>query len=274
MESNKRSLDSVSRKSRGKVSTVKSRGIVPREQKGKRKGKSLPTDTARALQQLASVVAQQHHTLTAMQATPLGTSLFKGRSDLGDLGDGVDRSIRAIKRMLNVEVKSMETGGATVSPAQTGASVDFTTLITQGDGDANRDGDSIKLVRLLLDLSAQPNSGGLVSQFVRVMIVRSHDEAVTPSQVINVDATAYTHVGLRNWDYKGQYTCLYDHTFEMDVYHPTHRKQLSFKLNSHTQFNAGTATVNNGAIQLLYWSTATTLLPSLTYQAALEFVDN
>ena len=219
---------------------------------------------------LASLVKKQGKQLASMSKT----SVAARRGGFGDIGDGVDKAYEGIKRLLNIELKSMETGGATVSPAQTGASVDFTALITQGDGDANRDGDSIKLVRFHLKMSAQPNSGGLVSQFVRVMVVRSHDEAVTPSQAINVDATAYTHVGLRNWDYKGQMEVLFDHCFVMDVYHPTHLKSIVIELNKHTQFNAGTATVNNGAIQLLYWSTATTLLPSLTYQAALEFVDN
>jgi hypothetical protein len=245
-----------------------SRGRAPRKQKRaatRPKGPIRPEEVAA----LATLVRRQGQQLATMSKPTLVR-----RGGFGMIGDGADRAYEGIKRLLNIELKSMETGGFVVSPAQTGTSVDFTALITQGDGDQNRDGDSIKLVRLLLDLSAQPNSGGLVSQFVRVMVVRSHDEAVTPSQVINVDATAYTHVGLRNWDYKGQYTCLWDHCFVMDAYHPTHRKQLSFELNSHVQFNAGTATVNNGAIQLLYWSTATSLLPSLTYQAALEFVDN
>lgn len=229
-----------------------------------------PRVDASDVAQLASLVMKQGKQLTALSKP--GQSLRRG--GFGDIGDGVDKAYEGIKRLLNIELKSMESGGATVSPAQTGASVDFTALITQGDGDANRDGDSIKVVRFLLNLSAQPNSGGLVSQFIRVMVVRSHDEAVTPSQAINVDATAYTHVGLRNWDYKGQMEVLYDFTFVMDAYHPTHLKQLSFEVNNHTQFNSGTATVNNGAIQLLYWSTATTLLPSLTYQGAIEFVDN
>ena len=210
-----------------------------------------------------------------MQLASMSKSTSTGRKGgFGEIGDGVDKAYEGIKRLLNIELKSYESGGATVSPAQTGVSVDFTSGISQGLGDAQRSGDSIKLVRLLLDMSAQPNSGGLVSQFVRVMVVRSHDEAVTPSQVINVDATAYTHVGLPNWDYKGQYQVLFDHCFVMDQYHPTHRKCIVLELNSHTQYNAASTTVNNGAVQLLYWSTATTLLPSLTYQAAIEFVDN
>lgn len=241
--------------------------VRTRKQKQKATRGVDPSDVAA----LASLVKRQGVQLAALMKQP---SLTGKRGGFGMIGDGADRAYEGIKRLLNIELKSMETGGVTVSPAQTGVSVDFSTLITQGDGDANRDGDSIKIVRLLLNLSAQPNSGGLVSQFVRVMVVRSHDEAVTPSQAINVDATAYTHVGVRNWDYKGQMQVLFDHVFELDTYHATQRKSIAIKIGAHCQFNAGTATVNNGAIQLLYWSTATTLLPSLTYQAALEFVDN
>lgn len=255
----------------------KTRGSKPRQQKGKGRGKSLASTEA-ALQELASVVAVQNiaqrKMLKSMQASPLGATLFKDRSDLGDLGDGVDKSIRAIKRLMNVEVKSFDAAGAGMTPTTTGTVVDLVSAIAQGVTDNTRVGDSIKVLRLILRMTSTQNAVGGGEQYMYILVARSHDEIMTSAQLNVLDTTNYAHLGGRNWDYKDQYSDLWSRRVVLDPEHQTHFIECDLKLNSHVQYNAGGNTVNSGCLMMAVWANTTVNNPSLSYVLTVEYVDN
>ena len=284
------------------VEKVSRRGNQPRKQKRKGQNPKSGAFSEAALQQLASVVAQQHQMLKAVQASPLGPSLFKslpvrtegpdsgadvggafkhvpalfreGRSDLGDLGDGVDRSIKAIRRMLNVEVKAFQAAGTAVQPTTTGTVQDFLSGISQGITDAQRIGDSIKILRVRLEFMFEMNSTAAATQAIWVMICRANDEIMTAAQLNTVDANAYAYLGQRRWDNKDQYRVLWERRMVVDPEHQAIIGTIDLKLNDHVQYEAAGNVINSGSIFLAIWSNSTTNNPNFGYVLQVEYVDN
>ena len=267
-------MESQPRMSKAERAVVKKIRGPPRKQKGARLRKPRSTNTGVALQELASVVAQQHHVLATMQASPLGASLFKGRSDLGDLGDGVDKSIRAIKRMLNTEVKCFQAAGANITPTTTGTITDFLSGIAQGVTDITRVGDSLKVLRLTMNYNFQMNSTANGTQVCWVAILRANDEIMTAAQLNTLDGNAYAYLGDYAWDYKDQYRVLWEKRILVDPEHQAHVGRVNLRLNDHAQYNAGGNTLNSGSIFMAIWSNSTTNNPDFGYVLQVEFVDN
>lgn len=256
------------------------RGKPPRQQKSTDGGASHrnPSKESSALQQLASVVAQQHQMLMAVRASPLGPSLFKGqdknRSDLGDLGDGVDKSIRAIRRMLNVEVKCFQAAGANITPTTTGTITDFLSGIAQGVTDNTRVGDSLKVLRLSMNYQVSMNNTAAATQFVWVAIIRANDEIMTAAQLNTLDGNAYAYLGDLSWDYKDQYRVLWQRRIEVDPEHQSMIGRADLKLNDHAQYNAGGNTLNSGSIFMAMWSNSTVNNPDFGYVLQIQYVDD
>jgi hypothetical protein len=226
------------------------------------------------LQKLASVVAQQHLAMQAMQKTPAGLSLYRGRSDLGDLGDGIDQSIRSIKRLLNTEVKCFQAAGANITPTTTGTITDFLSGISQGVTDITRVGDSLKVLRLTMNFMFEMNSTANGTQIVWVAIIRANDEIMTAAQLNTLDGNAYAYLGDAPWDYKDQYRVLWQKRLEVDPERQAIVKRVDLKLNDHAQYNAGGNTLNSGSIFMAIWSNSTTNNPNFGYVLGVEFVDN
>jgi hypothetical protein len=239
----------------------------------RKKGSSSNTTEA-TLQKLASVVAQQHQAIKAMQKVPQGLAAFKGRSDLGDLGDGIDKSIRSIRRLLNAEVKCFQAAGANITPTTTGTITDFLSGIAQGVTDITRVGDSLKVLRLSMNYQFSMNSTANGTQFVWVAIIRASDEIMTAAQLNTLDANAYAYLGDPPWDYKDQYRVLWQKRLVVDPEHQAILGRADLKLNDHAQYNAGGNTLNSGSIFMAIWSSSTTNNPDFGYVLQVEFVDN
>jgi hypothetical protein len=235
--------------------------------------KSHPLRSNEALQQLASVVVQQQQTLQAMQKSPVGAALYKGRSDLGDLGDGIDKSIRSIRRLLNTEIKCFQAAGANITPTTTGTITDFLSGISQGVTDITRVGDSLKVLRLTMNYNFSMNAAG-TEQAVWVSIIRANDEIMTAAQLNTLDGNSYAYLGDFPWDYKDQYRVLWQKRHICDAEHQTILGKVDLKLNDHAQYNAGGNTLNSGSIFMAIWSNSTTNNPNFFYVLGVEFVDN
>jgi hypothetical protein len=256
----------------GKAEQAKSIGLPKRKPRAP-PGKGGARSDA-ALQQLASVVVQQQQTLQAMQKTPAGLAMYKGRSDLGDLGDGIDKSIRSIRRLLNTEIKCFQAAGALIAPTTTGTITDFLSGISQGVTDITRVGDSLKVLRLTLNYNFSMNSAGAAEQSIWVAIIRANDEIMTAAQLNTLDANSYAYLGDLPWDYKDQYRVLWQKRHLCDPEHQSVLGQVDLKLNDHAQYNAGGNTLNSGSIFMAIWSNTTTNNPSFFYVLGVEFVDN
>jgi hypothetical protein len=252
-------------------------GGFPSATPSKGRGKSLPEGKAKsdaALQHLASVVVKQQQTLQAMQKTPAGLAMYRGRSDLGDLGDGIDQSIRSIRRLLNTEVKCFQAAGANITPTTTGTIADFLSGIAQGVTDITRVGDSLKVLRLTMNYQFSMNNTAAATQFCWVAIIRANDEIMTAAQLNTLDGNAYAYLGDLAWDYKDQYRVLWQKRLEVDPEHQSLIGRVDLKLNDHAQYNAGGNTLNSGSIFMAIWSNSTTNNPDFGYVFQVEFVDN
>jgi hypothetical protein len=211
--------------------------------------------------------------MSAMQKTPGGLAMYKGRSDLGDLGDGIDQSIRSIRRLLNTEVKCFQAAGALINPTTTGTITDFLSGISQGVTDITRVGDSLKVRRLTMNYNYSMNSAGVAEQSVWVAIIRANDEIMTAAQLNTLDANSYAYLGDLPWDYKGQYRVLWEKRHIADAEHQTFLGRVDLSLDDHAQYNAGGNTLNSGSIFMAMWSNTTTNNPSFFYVLGVEYVD-
>lgn len=239
-----------------------------------RKKGTPPATTEATLQKLASVVAQQQQAMRAMQKLPSGLPQFRGRSDLGDLGDGIDKSIRSIRRLLNAEVKCFQAAGANITPTTTGTITDFLSGIAQGVTDITRVGDSMKVLRLSVNYQFSMNNTAAATQFCWVAILRANDEIMTAAQLNTLDGNAYAYLGDFAWDYKDQYRVLWQKRLVVDPEHQSLIGRVDLKLNDHAQYNAGGNTLNSGSIFMAIWSNSTTNNPDFGYVLQVEFVDN
>jgi hypothetical protein len=254
-------------------SSLSARKQTPSPSLPRKKG-TQPQTTEAALQKLVDVVVKQHSAMQAMQKSPAGLSMYRGRSDLGDLGDGIDQSIRSIKRLLNTEVKCFQAAGANITPTTTGTITDFLSGIAQGVTDITRVGDSMKVLRLSVNYQLSMNNTAAATQFCWVAIIRANDEIMTAAQLNTLDGNAYAYLGDLAWDYKDQYRVLWQKRMVVDPEHQSLIGRVDLRLNDHAQYNAGGNTLNSGSIFMAIWSNSTTNNPDFGYVLQVEFVDN
>ncbi len=251
--------------------TLNARGRVPRKQNRR---KVQPPVQSHALKELTSIVAKQHLQMQALHQSPVGQALLRDRSDLGDLGDGIDKSIRSIRRMLNTEVKCFQAAGANIAGTTTGTITDLLSGIAQGVTDITRVGDSIKVLRLTMHYNFQMNATAAGTQVVWVAIIRANDEIMTAAQLNTLDGNAYAYLGDYPWDYKDQFRVLWQRRIEVDPEHQAVIGNVNLRLNDHAQYNAGGNTLNSGSIFMALWTNSTTNNPDFGYVFQLQFVDN
>jgi len=212
------------------------------------------------------------------------SSLAKRGGTFSNLGGDVDSMIEhgqeawaAVKRLLNVETKNLQgTMSATVTSVGSAYYVDFLGNMTQGDSDAQRNGDSIKVNRLRANFRVEYNPAIAPSvQYIRVMLVASVDELVEPADVNVRDSTPYAPFGLALWDKRQQYTVLYDRLHDLSSEEPSRVFRIDHDFREHhAQFLSGSTTITKGGLQLLFWSGENVQGTPVVGDWSLDFVDN
>lgn len=159
----------------------------------------------------------------------------------------------------------------------TSATVDHLTPIATGDANNSRDGYVIDLKSVYGTFDVQRNSSSTVqSQTVCIAIVRMISglaPATAPSFLSIFSANAPT--ALPNHDNQGTFKIIGRWVFNLDTYHP--QKVINFykKVNAKAYYQ-GTAGSNTtkGQLYLLYISSESTNVPTLTYRLATSYVDH
>jgi hypothetical protein len=197
-----------------------------------------------------------------------------------NLGGDVDSMIThgqeawsMVKRLLNVESKALDwnetsaVGNVSTTPLFT----DITALITQGDSDSQRDGDSLKMNRFSLMYTIFG-----AADFLRVMVTESVDEAIVAADLLASIASTYAVTSPLAWDTRKQFHVLYDRTHAVNSIITGVLDHQVFKFETHkqvhVQFLGGTAVVEKGAIQVWFVTRSAGVGHEMSVQ--LEFVDN
>lgn len=276
------------------VSTIPEASFHPARSKGAQKSLQLNPQLAKALYQhmqaqssIIKKLADSKDKETDGTATdPLkrgGPTVLTEKGGFSGIGSEVDQMIlhgqqafAGVMRMLNIEMKQYPAAIASTAFGWTGVNFQLDGL-SQGVGDQQRTGDSIKCMHLNLRLTIRQAAAATIPTVVRVMVVRSVDEPVSTLDLNAYDTTASAVNGACNWDQRKQYHTLYDETFVCFFYYAmlgVVQLHISKKLNSHIQFENGATTVEKGALQLVLWSDDNTNKPTVIGVSELHYVDN
>lgn len=188
------------------------------------------------------------------------------------------RALRLAKKVadaVNVEYKQFQQSAS--------ATYDYNgTLYTlnsvaQGDGDGQRDGDSLKMQNLTIRAKLNKATG---LGFTQARIIVYFDDSNKTSAVADILDSAYLASGFaclapKDWDKRFQSKILLDKSFNLhDGQNQLHLEEV-IPINKHTQYEAATTTINSGALKMIIISDQTsTNVPTITWVSALSYSDN
>jgi len=123
----------------------------------------------------------------------------------------------------------------------------------QGLGDSSRVGDRITCSMVSCNLwRVIPGSASGRFSLRFILFIDKQNAITQPSQVLLGTDSNFTPFNHYVKDYRKRFVVLYDSgPNHMDQYNKGMTSRLQQKINLYTQFNAGTATINTGAIKLL-----------------------
>lgn len=229
-----------------------------------------------ALGKLVSHGAEQSQVISRLAASKGGGAFSSLGGDVDSMIEHGQEAYALVKKLLNVETKEYAVGAAGVAINYTGTALDVTSYISQGATDITRNGDSIKIVRLIWSGMCNFNTASTSTiQPVRILVTRSNDEALVGADLFSYISTAYTPFSPVTWDTKAQFKVLYDRVLPLCTTHIGQAFHVELEDLGHTQYSAGTTTVESGCVQL-WWVTneGTANFPVITYALSLQFVDN
>lgn len=166
----------------------------------------------------------------------------------------------------------------------TGSSVDYTTgvvstlnSIAQGDTDETRDGDSVKITRLTGNIQVSGNAAA--NTLIRYWIVWDPMNTITTLANLWETGAATSILGNKDHDHRFQTRVLYDSrplplVVANDSY--VRVRAINLKIFKHTQFEAGTTTINSGALKLFAISDQANASnePTIRAQLRVHYIDN
>lgn len=166
----------------------------------------------------------------------------------------------------------------------TGSTVDYTTgvvstlnAISQGDTDETRDGDSVKITRITGSIQCSGNAAA--NTIVRYWIVWDPMNTITTLANFWDTGSATAVLGNKDHDHRFQTRVLFDSkpralVVANDSY--VRIRPINLKIFKHTQFEAGTTTINSGAIKLFAISDQANASnePTLRAQLRVHYIDN
>lgn len=190
-----------------------------------------------------------------------------------------------LRSLVNTEFKDMQLTAANQNVTDDGYVVGLC-YPTQGDGDGNRDGDSIRLKNLKVKGMIQYNSAQTTypNQIVRIIVFNDKCNTVggdlTTSALLDGSLVGTSQCVFAPKDKDNVYRTkvLFDRVYTVNSQNPN--KLFTIKLNNlnfHTQFENGSVTMNTNALKIAYCSNvdaAQTDFPKIQWVSDCSFVDN
>lgn len=183
---------------------------------------------------------------------------------------------KKVAKLVNVEMKHHD---FMVDGTNTAAGQLITlNQVPQGDTDQSRDGDSLKMQKMVLKLNAI-KAAGATDTFVRFILF--HDPQNSTANVapdfleptyIN---TNRAHLSHKDKDNQFKTKKIWDQTYRLDANKTSIQLEKVFSLSHHTQYEAGTTTINSGALKLIIINNeVSTNFPTIRFVNRLFFTDN
>lgn len=143
----------------------------------------------------------------------------------------------------------------------------------QGLADNQRIGDSIKLQNFTFKYQCSRNTSDSI---IRVIIFEDKQNKIASvANLLSLTGTINAVTSPKNYDTRYQTRILYDKCHILSSDNTTVMASAVLPLNWHTQFNAGTQTVNTGDLKICYISNVSGVPPpTFSYYSRLTFTDN
>lgn len=190
------------------------------------------------------------------------------------------RVANQVRQLVNTEFHYHDTSATQADVDYTG-SVGSLIDIPQGDGDTERQGDSIRLKNFKMEGTVEYDSAGtLANQVIKIMILLDKQNKVSiPADVIE---SGYISTGLapfapKDRDKMFQTKVLAQRIISVNADKPMSRFKIQLSnINYHSQFENETTTINTNDLKLLIISNdpSATDGPNINYIARVTFVDN
>jgi len=189
------------------------------------------------------------------------------------------KMVRRLKDMVNTEYKINDVSNSAFSYDYNGTLVTLNAP-TQGLADTQRIGDSIKCQNLVIRGSCV-NSGSASSlTFHRIIILWDPQNKVsTAADVLAQTGSSIAPFSPKDQDKRFQTRILSDKMYQTSTLSSGNKFSQEFEyiipINQHTQFSAGSTTINTGALKMLaICNLVSTGLPNMYYFARLSYTDN
>lgn len=179
------------------------------------------------------------------------------------------RDVSYLKKVINVEIKHTDSE-LVITPGYNGALYTFNGL-AQGDTDGTRDGDSLKVQDFAFKCLINNNRVGTA----RVIVLWDQGNEITGvSDVLNNSGTAYAPLSLKDWDKRFESKIIFDKMIHLGPYNQTKFFKKKLRIGKHTQFEAGTTTINSGALKMIFIGDSNVNMTSFRFISRLTYTDN
>lgn len=197
----------------------------------------------------------------------------KAGASAGSMAYSAYRLASKLAKVVNVETKYHDT--------TYGSSTSWTGLlytvanVPQGDTDTSRDGDSIKCQNL--DMRYLIDSSSVSPAVVRIMVIEDKQNKLsTPADLLTTTGVLQAVLSDKKHDRRFQSKVLYDqcHVVSPNSSNDLVYRRVKLALGHHTQFDAGSTTINTGDYKVLVISNRGTNLPFVSLDTRLTYTDN
>lgn len=198
------------------------------------------------------------------------------RKIYGAAGSQLYKDVMQLKRMINVEYKTLDQSQAPTALTTT-ISDNCLNKAAQGDTTNTRDGNSIKLQSVSVKNMFQFNSlAGFPSEIRLICFIDTmHRQTTSPNYLDYIDTSnVLSH---RNTDFAGRFHVIADRVITVSDQSPIKYVSFAKELNTHTKFEgAGGAAsdITTNPIYLAAFSNDLTNPPNWSYNARVRYVDN
>lgn len=184
--------------------------------------------------------------------------------------------VKYLKGLVNVEKHALYTNN-TATPDNTVGSLYTLNLIAQGDAEDNRQGDSIMMKKIHINLRYTINASASATSIRTIMFLYKQPQGATPN--ITFVLQNANVLSCWNHDNVGLYTILYDKTVNLSA---TGTQEVNRMITRsfyqlHETFDGTTAAVadiQTNALWLLFVSDEATNTPTVVWRSELLFIDN
>lgn len=197
----------------------------------------------------------------------------RGKCTYTDIAMKAWKGVKALKGIINSELKNHTIQNNSFNASSTGA-VSLISGITQGDSDAQRNGNSV-LAKTLNLKYVITNNAAAPGTIVKVYLIKDMQQ-VSDSNPTFTDVFSTSDIqSFPNWQTKKRFQIKDAKTFVYDTSRLTQIVEFSHVVDSHLLFNGAVSTdVQKGHYYILWVSNQSTNVPNFTYSSRLSYYDN